>query len=143
MSYIPKFRAWHKELKVMAPVMGLFHMSISGSEQAEVKVTPWLDESGMYCRDRFFWKFSEIELMQWSGFKTSTGQDIYESDILASYIRPEIIYVVKMLRGAWLLCPVDEYYPTEDMISNDRMSFAIIKGNIYQNGELLNVSNPS
>ena len=86
-SQIPKFRAWHKELKIMREVWKmhwaaphrLHHVSVRLEEHDHDKKTHTkLSENWFAIPEN-----NEIELMQWVHLLGSEGcTDIYENDII-------------------------------------------------------------
>lgn len=121
------FRAWDKENKVMYEVK-----KVDFSEQK------------VFCKQYYLndWKFSEIELMQYTGLKDKNGKDIYEGDILSYPKEEQIISIRWDKSGAnWQF---DEHNNFDDGVGRGNWDFNIgiaknckIIGNIYENPELL------
>lgn len=77
---IPKFRAWHKDKKLMLNVIAInFELLQITADIENKKIYPYLD---------YWWKetdipFSEIELMESTGLVDRSGKEIFEGDIVA------------------------------------------------------------
>ncbi len=78
-----KFRAWHKELKIMRPVINMFNMETYDCFSVDVSNLPFAKDDILQPKV-FDWMLKEIQLMQWTGFTDSFGQDIYIGDIVAA-----------------------------------------------------------
>lgn len=73
---IPKYRAFHKQYKIMLPVLQIDLDPEHGGVFVE-------SNDGSYCGCRFhmeLWPWSDIELMQWTGAKEA--HEIYDGDIV-------------------------------------------------------------
>lgn len=128
-----KFRAWHKELKEMEPVLLMCLVN------EYVNVLPARNLEGGSQEQ---WNFKGVILMQSTGLKDSNGVEIFEGDIVKWLMEDEpyqIVYDSKRLlwtgQGIW-----SEY---EDYLNDLNLNpevFEII-GNIYEQPELLEVEN--
>ncbi len=129
---IPKFRAWHKELKYMHEVEIL---EFFPEEMGGLKVCFPLPGNNYY--DEF--NLSQVELMQWTGLKDKDGKDIYEGDVLSVdwYDAGICYFEVKYDKeyGWWVF----EDKANKDIEAwGDLPDYNIkIIGSIYENPELL------
>lgn len=122
-----KFRAWHKEKKIMGNVLGIdiLHKEIFFSNE-DVDCYEHVD-------------FKNIELMQYIGLKDKNGKEIYEGDILFESFG-EKYYKVVFENGSFRAefeGDFEEY--SFDLIDVVAQGYEVV-GNIYQNPELLGVS---
>ena len=114
-----KFRAWHKEKKIMGEVLGIdiLHKEIFFSNE-DVDCYEHTD-------------FKDIELMQYTGLKDMREKEIYEGDILFESFGEEYFKVVfkdgsfRLKTGGCSL-PLKEYAHICEVV-----------GNIYKNPELI------
>lgn len=118
-----KFRAWHKEEKIMGEVLGIdiLHKEIFFSNE-DVDCYEHTD-------------FKDIELMQYTGLKDMREKEIYEGDILFEILGEEYFKVI-FENGS--------YRAENEEYSLDLSEYAHlceIVGNIYQNPKLLEENN--
>lgn len=141
---IPKYRAWHKQLKMMMPVLEINLDPISGGVFVESK-------DGHYCGCRLdmdLWPWADIELMQYIGINdldntplyNEQGIEIYEGDIVCTnneqqyddpvcehykgvvfYDDQKAMYRIKQ--------PHDTYTPA---LSNDAIVNIEVVGNVWE-----------
>lgn len=123
-----KFRAWHKEKKIMGEVLGIdiLHKEIFFSNE-DVNCYEHTD-------------FKDIELIQYTGLKDMREKEIYEGDIVKLRANHGIgvikysdewgAFVVEYIKPRPLAVLGMNYYK-EDIE---------VIGNIYENSELLGVS---
>ena len=132
----------------MLPVYSLLHMPTNGP-LIEVSIPPDLRkvaESGMYFIEHEFLKPEDTELMQWTGYQTSAGQDIYEGDIIEFRNEHGIFekkFKVYFTRGAYWLA----YGSPPDLGLHNALKYGLsmmpstcfttVAGNIYENFEFL------
>jgi len=124
---IPKFRAWHKELKKMYPVYTI--------EWIETKYMRICSPQG----DVF--SINYVEIMQPTGLQDKNGKDIYEGDIVrlsfGSYIGS--CFYIEKIKCSYFLC----WKQANTFIHRDRLLEEFperdleVIGNIYQQPELL------
>ncbi|WDD89088.1 YopX family protein [Fusobacterium nucleatum] len=120
-----KFRAWHKEKKIMGEVLGIdiLHKEIFFSNE-DVDCYEHTD-------------FKDIELMEYTGLKDKNEKEIYEGDIVKLRANHGIgvikysdewgAFVVEYIKPRPLVVLGMNYYK-EDIE---------ILGNIYENSELI------
>ena len=135
---IPKFRAWHKQFKLMKLVRkldldyGRVFVAIDSSKRQKTDA------------NRASWNFNNIELMQWTGWQDAHKKDIYIGDILEcghAYVdepyNPDL-FVVKIADMGfdfeWLKRGDNTDWADGDIFTGNDLK---IIGNIYSNPELL------
>jgi len=121
-----KFRAWHKEEKIMGEVLGIdiLHKEIF-----------FLNEDAD-CYGHT--DFKDIELMQYTGLKDKNGKEIYEGDIVIHYSKMhKIIFNAEETRFVLR----DDEFELEIPFTNNNNKRMEIVGNIYENPELLGDKN--
>ena len=133
-----KFRAWHKEEKIMGEVLGIdiLHKEIFFSnEDAD-------------CYEHT--DFKDIELMQYTGLEDKNGKEIYEGDIVkfedCSIDGTREFYNIGVIeregkRDELVIIHLlfEKTYFTENYMDFIDQTFEVseIIGNIYENPELL------
>ena len=132
---IPKFRVWHKELKMMFEVKSLVFTLNLATIASKNDLFP-----SRTC------SFDDIILMQFTGLLDKNGKEIFESDIVKTTIffgradesggfyeyEKELIGIVKQLEGAWVIdTEKGAVYLWSDINENE------VLGNIWENPKLL------
>lgn len=136
---IPKFRAWHKELKIMRPVNSLCHLHIEEHALAEVHVPQFIDKSGMYYVDKLFWKMKDIELMQSTGIKDKDDKDIYEGDVVCYDFGGGVdtLLIERSPNDNQIMATYMYFTGEREALADAPCECSLIIGNIYENPELL------
>lgn len=117
-----KFRAWHKEEKIMGEVLGIdiLHKEI------------FFSNGDVDCYG--FSDFKYIELMQYTGLKDKNNKEIYEGDIIT--LHNSKYKVIFNIEGARFVLRNDEFELEITFINHNNERMEIV-GNIYENPELL------
>ena len=117
-----KFRAWHKEKKIMGEVLGIdiLHKEIFFSNE-DVDCYEHTD-------------FKDIELMEYTGLKDKNNKEIYEGDIVT--LHNSKYKVIFNSKEAGFVLRDDEFEMNIPFTNNNNKRMEII-GNIYENPELL------
>lgn len=118
---IPKFRAWHKEKKIMGNAMWIAF---------------YVNEIAVY-EDKLAWPFDEIELMQWTQKIAANGKDIYPNDILTNgfsilLVNNYMELTPTVYNLSWQLGEMQQGFLSE----LDLSTYSVI-GNIREHPELL------
>lgn len=146
-----KFRAWHKEEKVLRRVeiitigKGAFVYGVNvgrdsyafvgeGDEKRPVMKVK-APEDGRFCY------LEEIELMQYAGLKDKNGREIYEGDIMKRApdgYEPRLPFIVFWSEKVCAFMLRNEPQSWSEYITDRNLSerFEVI-GNIYENANLL------
>lgn len=106
-----KFRAWHKEKKIMGEVLGIdiLHKEI-------------------------FFSNEDVELMQYTELKDEYGDEIYEGDIVTLHnSRYKVIFNSEEARFVLK----DVFFEIDIPFTNNNNKRIEVIGNIYENSELL------
>ena len=114
-----KFRAWHKEKKIMGEVLGIdiLHKEIFFSNE-DVNCYEHTD-------------FKDIELIQYTGLKDMSEKEIYEGDILFESFGEEYFKVV--FEDGSFRVETEEY----SLPLKEYAHICEVVGNIYENLELI------
>ena len=133
-----KFRAWVKELGILANVIAIDFENEKVVLSIGVESTCWWYASTFDLKD--------VELMQYTGFEDDEDTKIYGGDIIefcdfnslrTGGIEDDVIHVsvVKMSEGSWIVENGKHRDYLYQVLIND--SDAKVIGNIYKNPELL------
>lgn len=117
-----KFRAWHKEEKIMGEVLGIdiLHKEIFFSNE------------NVDCYEHT--DFKDIELMQYTWLKDMMEKEIYEGDIVTLHNgKYKVIFNTEEAR---FVLRDDEFEMNIPFINNNNKRMEVI-GNIYENPELI------
>lgn len=136
MDNTPKYRAWHKQLNKMMPVLEINLDPEHGGVFVE-------SNDGHHCGCRFhmeLWPWSDIELMQWTG-----RENIYAGDIIRTNNEQEgdepaedhffgVVVYDDQRTGYFIEQPHDKYRPS---LHNYYIVSIEVVGNIYEHPELI------
>lgn len=133
---IPKFRVWHHELGRLMSVKCMFFQD-SEIEEFELNDTLMNDYITAYP--------DEIDLMQSTGLKDKNGKEIFEGDVVRMRNprdRRQIgMFQVVRVANSPMLGLLDQKLTTEIFNLYEHMrNYYEVKGNIYENPELLEVN---
>jgi uncharacterized phage protein (TIGR01671 family) len=128
-----KFRAWHREYKKMLTVYVLHQGTYSEGfvKNCQGYVPP---------NDQYYFKFDDVEWMQYTGLKDKNGKEIYTGDII-EMIRIKdkknsfVYFVGQVTDHGFAGITIDAKNDYMDFECKD-YSYEVI-GNIYENQVLL------
>ena len=135
---IPRFRAWDKKFKTMYEADDIMSIDF-GKSEISVK-TLFFDQLNHY-------DFDDVVLMQSTGFRDKNGKEIFEGDIIAIEVED-----LEAPVNAKVFCNNDigvlmfhvfednEDVPMVELLEDNSVAFGVI-GNIWEDGELLDVEN--
>ena len=117
-----KFRAWHKEKKIMGEVLGIdiLHKEIFFSN-GDVDCCGFAD-------------LKYIELIQYTGLKDKNNKEIYEGNII--FLHGRKYKVIFKTEGARFILK-DEFFEMDIPFTNNNNERMEIIGNIYESSELM------
>lgn len=120
-----KFRAWHKEKKIMGEVLGIdiHHKEIFFSNE-DVDCYEHTD-------------FKDIELMQYTGLKDMMEKEIYEGDIVKLRANHGIGVIKYSDEWGAFIVEYIKLRPLAVLGMNYYKENIEVLGNIYENSELL------
>lgn len=120
-----KFRAWHKEKKIIGEVLGIdiLHKEIFFSDE-DVDCYEHTD-------------FKDIELMQYTGLKDKNNKEIYEGDIVKLRTNHGIGVVKNYDEWGAFVVEYIKPRPLAVLGTNYYKEDIEVIGNIYENPELL------
>jgi len=121
-----KFRAWHKEKKIMGEVLGIDFLH---------KET-FFSNGDVDCYEHT--DFKDIELMQYTGLKDKNNKEIYDGNIVK--FLNGIFEVIWCNEKASFMLKNKEYKEFLNFIYENNNGMEIV-GNIYENPELLKENN--
>ncbi|MEO6077543.1 MAG: YopX family protein [Candidatus Andersenbacteria bacterium] len=75
---VPRYRAWHKELKIMKKVYCMDWAHSGEFMSVYVRAAHWDFEEQPFDT----WYARDIELMQWTGLQDKHSKDIFDCDLL-------------------------------------------------------------
>lgn len=124
---IPKFRAWHKELKMMFEVKSLVYTLRLARLENRNNVFP-----SRTC------SFDDIILMQSTGLKDKNDTEIFEGDVV-EYIDGEFSFIGKVIKSTLgtYVTGIDNHSFEDFTDETTMISDVSVVGNIYENPELL------
>ena len=133
---IPRYRAWNKATKEMHEVDDIVSIDIE-KKQIYVK-TLFFNQLNHYV-------FDAVVLMQSTGFRDKNGKEIFEGDILKVTNLSSWLEVVSFNEDKAMFVSKEtkrkvEETPLYDLFNTDIFEVEII-GNIWEDGELLDVEN--
>lgn len=125
-----KFRVWHRELSMMMPIKNMWFQD---------NILEELELNNAVANDYIIAYPDEIELMQSTGLKDKNGKEIFEGDILGTkdgLLNGVVNFNTDL--GMWTNSLI-RYNNFERLysVANSRE----IIGNIWEDGELLDVEN--
>ena len=135
---IPRHRAWDKIHKTMYEVVDIMSIDF-GKSEISVKT--------LFFERTNYYKFDDIVLMQSTGLTDKNGKEIFEGDIIAIEVED-----LEAPVNAKVFCNNDigvlmfhvfedsEDVPMVELLEDNSVAFAVI-GNIWEDGELLDVEN--
>lgn len=129
---IPKFRAWHKELKMMFEVKSLVYTLRLARLTNRNDLVP-----SRTC------SFDDIILMQSTGLFDKNGVEIFEGDVVIAWSQgvKAIGEVKRRIDGYWLMYPSwqhGEFWHMVENVDTGETGVEVI-GNIYENPDLREV----
>lgn len=137
-----KYRAWVEKEKELVDVITIYFedRTVTLPIQTSVIAEEWWDKTT--------WNFEDVVLMQSTGLKDKNGREIYEGDIVHAYTAEsngygKEDYISAEITGVVTFKDISFGLQVGN-IFNDLWTNAetfVVEGNIYENPEILEVSN--
>lgn len=137
---LPRFRAWHKELKIMMGVKALYFASrdYPVDQQKQGDCTQILAYATGKV-DAAFYPQAHLELMQCTGLQDKNVKKIFVGDIIILDDRFQDKYWIEGHKGSWVINYKSKYSEKTIRRLYDFTDRLEIIGNIYESPELLEI----
>lgn len=129
-----KFRAWHKEQKKMFEVLVL---DMNSGEVFLDGFTVETQYKGKTQQEPMWVSVDEVELMMYTGQQDKHGKDIYEGDIVNSFICVNELVHWNEDCSCFSTSDTDGYNSHDYAIKHEFTKEREVIGNIYENPKLV------
>ena len=135
-----KYRAWHKELKVMIAVYVIDQTTKASTGEHYPSSRGYLLAD---TEEQVVFSLDDVELLQYTGLKDKNGKEIYVGDVVnvydkENYSKGDQLVTTDLVKwseegGYWTSYEPGDYYLP---LGSDDLELKII-GNVYENSDLL------